>query len=42
MPLTPDRYADATLVELLAEASLGRIGVDHAWVFRYEVDAAGL
>ena len=32
MSLTPDRYADSTVAELLAEASLGRIGVDHAWI----------
>lgn len=32
MLLTPDRYAETTLEELLTEASLGRIGVDHAWI----------
>jgi hypothetical protein len=32
MLLTPDRYAETTLDELLSEASLGRIGVDHAWI----------
>ena len=32
MLLTPDRYAETTLDELLSEASLGRIGTDHAWV----------
>jgi len=32
MLLTPDRYAESTTEELLTEASLGRIGVDHAWV----------
>ena len=32
MLLTPDRYAESTLEELLTEASLGRIGVDHAWI----------
>lgn len=32
MLLTPDRYAETSTEELLTEASLGRIGVDHAWV----------
>jgi HEAT repeat protein len=32
MLLTPDRYAESTAEELLTEASLGRLGVDHAWV----------
>lgn len=32
MLLTPDRYAESTLEELLTEASLGRIGVDHAFI----------
>ncbi|MFN0100840.1 MAG: HEAT repeat domain-containing protein [Bryobacteraceae bacterium] len=32
MLLTPDRYAEAPLEELLSEASLGRIGADHAWI----------
>jgi HEAT repeat protein len=32
MLLTPDRYAETTLDELLSEASLGRIGADHAWI----------
>ena len=32
MLLTPDRYAETTLDELLSEASLGRIGTDHAWI----------
>jgi hypothetical protein len=32
MILTPDRYADTSIEELLTEASLGRVGVDHAWV----------
>ena len=32
MLLTPDRYADTSLDELLSEASLGRIGADHAWI----------
>ena len=32
MLLTPDRYAETTLDELLSEASLGRIGTDHGWI----------
>jgi len=32
MLLTPDRYAESTLDELLSEASLGRIGAGHAWI----------
>ncbi len=32
MLLTPDRYAETPLDELLSEASLGRIGVDQAWI----------
>ena len=32
MLLTPDRYAESTTEELLTEASLGRLGVDHAWI----------
>jgi len=32
MLLTPDRYAETSLDELLSEASLGRIGVDYAWI----------
>lgn len=32
MILTPDRYAETTLDELLTEAALGRVGVDHAWI----------
>lgn len=32
MLLTPDRYADTPTDELLTEASLGRVGVDQAWV----------
>ena len=32
MLLTPDRYAETTLDELLSEASLGRIGADHFWI----------
>lgn len=32
MPLTPDRYAETPTDELLSEASLGRAGVDHAWI----------
>jgi hypothetical protein len=32
MLLTPDRYSETTLDELLSEASLGRIGADHSWI----------
>jgi hypothetical protein len=32
MLLTPDRYDSASTEELLVEASLGRIGVDHHWI----------
>ncbi|MBI2685364.1 MAG: HEAT repeat domain-containing protein [Acidobacteria bacterium] len=32
MLLTPDRYAETSTEELLTEASLGRVGVDHAWI----------
>jgi hypothetical protein len=32
MLLTPDRYAESSTEELLSEAALGRIGVDHAWI----------